>query len=137
MKKFNLLILSMCCLLSACKTTGRENMARTETPNILFLLADDLGYGDLSCFGSTDIETPNLDALAAEGMQLRNFYASSGVCTPSRAAILTGRYPIRFDIRQHFRDIMGEYLPVKDVSLPMLLKRHGYHTSHIGKWHLG
>jgi len=109
----------------------------TDKPNILFLLADDLGYGDLSCFGSSDIETPNLDALAAEGIQLRNFYASSGVCTPSRAAILTGRYPLRYDIRQHFRDISGEFLPVQQNALPWLLKRHGYSTFHIGKWHLG
>ncbi|MCK5464202.1 MAG: sulfatase-like hydrolase/transferase [Bacteroidales bacterium] len=137
MKYFNLLLLTCCCLISACKSPVRDNSARVDKPNILFLLADDLGYGDLSCFGSSDIETPNLDALAAGGIQLRNFYASSGVCTPSRAAILTGRYPLRFNIRQHFRDIRGEYLPVQEVSLPWLLKHNGYRTFHIGKWHLG
>lgn len=137
MKAFNLAVLACICLLSACSGPGRKALADEGKPNILFLLADDLGYGDLSCFGSAEIETPNLDALAADGMQLRNFYASSGVCTPSRAAILTGRYPLRFDIRQHFRDINGEYLPVQEVSLPWLLKRHGYRSVHIGKWHLG
>lgn len=137
MKDFKLLLLTCCCLISACKSPVRENSVIADKPNILFILADDLGYGDLSCFGSSDIETPNLDALAAGGIQLRNFYASSGVCTPSRAAILTGRYPLRFDIRQHFRDIRGEYLPVQEVSLPWLLKHKGYRTFHIGKWHLG
>ncbi len=137
MKYLNLLIILCTCLISSCRSPVVENNVREENPNILFLLADDLGYGDLSCFGSSDIETPNLDALAAEGIQLRNFYASSGVCTPSRAAILTGRYPLRFDIRQHFRDIMGEYLPIQEVSLPRLLKNRGYRTFHIGKWHLG
>ena len=137
MKNFNLLLLTCCCFISACQSPVGEDKTGAHRPNILFLLADDLGYGDLSCFGSSEIETPNLDSLAAGGIQLRNFYASSGVCTPSRAAILTGRYPLRFDIRQHFRDIRGEYLPVQDVSLPWLMKRNGYRTFHIGKWHLG
>lgn len=137
MKDLNLTVLALSCLLSACTSPGRKDLSDERIPNILFLLADDLGYGDLSCYGSAEIETPNLDALAAEGIQLRTFYAASGVCTPSRAAILTGRYPLRFDIRHHFRDIMGEYLPVQEVSLPWLLKRRGYQTFHIGKWHLG
>ena len=137
MKEWKLLLLAFCCLFFACKSPGTGSARGTDKPNILFLLADDLGYGDLSCFGSSDIETPNLDALAAQGIQLRNFYAASGVCTPSRAAILTGRYPIRFDIRKHFRDVMGEFLPVQQTSLARLLKSQGYRTFHIGKWHLG
>jgi arylsulfatase A-like enzyme len=137
MKNFNLVLLAFSCFLSACSSPAQQGPGDKDAPNILFLLADDLGYGDLSCFGSAEIETPNLDALAAGGIQLRNFYAASAVCTPSRAALLSGRYPIRFDIRQHFRDIMGEYLPVQELSLPWQMKRNGYRTFHIGKWHLG
>ncbi len=100
------------------------------------MLADDLGYGDLSCYGSQGIETPNIDALAASGMKFSRFYAASAVCTPSRASILTGKFPLRYDIRGHFTD-NEEYLPVASVTMPELLQKQGYYTAHIGKWHLG
>jgi arylsulfatase A-like enzyme len=109
--------------------------AVAEEPNVVFLLADDLGYRDLSCFGGFN-PTPNLDALAEGGMRLTHFYAASAVCTPTRASILTGRYPLRFDIRRHFTD-GPEHLPPGTVTLPKLLKRAGYRTGHVGKWHLG
>lgn len=105
-------------------------------PNIVFILADDLGYADLSCFGSKAVQTPHLDALAAGGVKLTQFYAASAVCTPTRASILTGRYPLRFDIRQHFSDDES-HLPRGVNTLPKLLKQAGYATAHIGKWHLG
>ena len=73
-------------------------------PNIILILADDLGYGDLSCFGSKRIETPNLDKMASEGLKFTQFYAGSAVCTPTRVSILTGQYPIRFNVSQHFND---------------------------------
>ena len=79
-------------------------------PNLIFILADDLGYGDLSCFGSTKIQTPHLDSLARSGMRWTRFYAASAVCTPTRASCLTGRYPLRFGITRHFRD-GDEHLP--------------------------
>lgn len=107
-----------------------------ELPNLILLLADDLGYRDLSCYGNDRVKTPNLDRLAANGMRLTNFYAASAVCTPTRASVLTGRYPLRFDIRQHFKD-RNEHLPRDSVTLPRLLKQSGYQTAHIGKWHLG
>lgn len=112
------------------------NAAPAAKPNIILLLADDLGYADLSCFGSKAVKTPHLDALAASGMKLTQFYAASAVCTPTRASILTGRYPLRFDIRRHFPD-NESHLPHGVVTLPKLLKEAGYTTAHIGKWHLG
>lgn len=107
----------------------------TGKPNIVFILADDLGYGDLSCFGSKQIETPNLDSLAKDGIRLTQYYAASAVCSPSRASILTGNYPLRYDIRQYFPN--DEYLTDKAVTLPKMLKQQGYVSAHLGKWHLG
>jgi len=110
--------------------------AAAKRPNIVFLMADDLGFGDLSCFGSQEIETPHLDGMAREGMKFKRYYAASAVCTPTRASILTGRYPLRFDIRAHFPD-GPEHLPAGTVTLPGLLREAGYACMHIGKWHLG
>jgi len=105
-------------------------------PNLIFVLADDLGYGDVGCFGSDKIETPHLDQLARSGMRWTRFYAASAVCTPTRASCLTGRYPLRFGITRHFHD-GEEHLPRKTVTLPHLLRSAGYATAHAGKWHLG
>ncbi|QGJ70748.1 N-acetylgalactosamine-6-sulfatase [Planctomycetales bacterium 10988] len=117
-------------------TFGSTLALADEQPNIILLLADDLGYQDLSSFDSTAVETPNIDQLATEGMKLTQFYAASAVCTPTRASILTGKYPLRFDIRRHFPDDES-HLPAGTVTLPKLLKEAGYQTAHVGKWHLG
>lgn len=107
-----------------------------DRPNIILLLADDLGYGDLSCFGSPAVETPHLDQLAAEGMRFSRFYAASAVCSPTRASVLTGRYPLRFDITKHFNDV-NRWLPESATTVAELLRSAGYNTAHVGKWHLG
>ena len=109
-------------------------------PNIIFILADDLGYADLSFTGGKDVKTPHIDALAAKGMFLKNFYANSTVCSPSRAALLTGKYPdlvgVPGVIRQQEKDSWG-YLKKDAILLPAVLKKSGYQTAIIGKWHLG
>lgn len=107
-----------------------------QRPNIILLLADDMGCQDPGCFGGKAVRTPHLDALAASGARLSRFYAASAVCTPSRAAILTGRYPLRFDVRQHFPDDES-HLPRTADTLPQRLRAAGYATAHVGKWHLG
>jgi arylsulfatase A len=112
-----------------------------EKPNFIIIFADDLGYGDLGCYGHPTIRTPNLDRMAAEGMRFTEFYSAAEVCTPSRAALLTGRYPIRSGMcHDQFRVLRNNSkggLPKDEVTLPELLKTQGYATAMVGKWHLG
>jgi len=117
-------------------TACTSDVEADDRPNIILLLADDLGYGDLSCFGSPAVKTPNLDRMAAEGMMCNRFYAGSAVCSPTRASVLTGRYPLRFDITRHFND-RNQWLPESATTVAELLKGAGYNTAHVGKWHLG
>jgi arylsulfatase A len=110
-------------------------------PNVVILFADDLGYGDLGCYGHPTIRTPNLDRMAAEGMRFTSFYAAASVCTPSRAALLTGRLPVRNGMdgekkRVLFPDSAGG-LPASEITLASALKEKGYATACVGKWHLG
>jgi arylsulfatase A len=105
-------------------------------PNIILLMADDLGYGDLSCFGSPAVKTLHLDRLAEEGIKCTRFYAASAVCFPTRASVLTGQYPLRFGITKHLNDV-NQWLPETATTVAELLRDAGYNTAHIGKWHLG
>ncbi len=127
--------LSVACVTFALMADSRDAQAG-DRPNIIMLLADDLGYGDLSCFGSPAVKTPHLDRLAKEGMKGLRFYAGSAVCSPTRASVLTGRYPLRFNITRHFND-RSAWLPEAATTVAELLKDAGYRTAHVGKWHLG
>ena len=110
--------------------------APARTPNLVFILCDDLGYGDLEVYGSK-IHTPNYNHLAAEGVRFTNFCAADPVCSPSRAALMTGRYPTRVGVPRVLNpnDTMG--LNLDETTLANILKARGYHTMCIGKWHLG
>ncbi|MEO6041570.1 MAG: sulfatase-like hydrolase/transferase [Croceibacterium sp.] len=107
-------------------------------PNIVFIMADDLGYADLSCYGRPDYRTPALDGLASQGLRFTHAYANSAVCTATRVALMTGRYqyrlPIGLEEPLQGRDVG---LPPAHPTLPSLLRARGYHTSLVGKWHLG
>lgn len=106
-------------------------------PNIIVILADDLGYGDLSSFGAQGIQTPHIDQLADDGLKLTQFYSASPVCTPSRAGLLTGRYSARMGIRHVFFFDAHDGMPQSEITIAEQLKEAGYHTGMVGKWHLG
>jgi len=110
-------------------------------PNILFILADDLGYADLSCYGRRDFTTPNIDRIAADGMRFTQAYANSAVCTASRVALITGRYQYRLAVGLEeplaSRETRNVGLPPGHPTLPSILKKAGYQSTLIGKWHLG
>lgn len=108
-----------------------------RVPNIVFIYADDLGYGDLGCYGSKEIKTPNLDRMASEGALFTNFYSCSPVCSPSRAGLLTGRYQIRSGITEVLFPNSSGGIDSSEVTIAELLKEKGYETGIIGKWHLG
>ena len=113
-------------------------------PNIVFIFADDWGWGDLSCYGHPHVKTPNLDRLAAQGTLFSQFYVCSGVCSPSRAAVMTGRFPAHWGIHGHLASHaqntargMPNYLDPDSVTITHLLQQSGYAVGHFGKWHLG
>ena len=106
-------------------------------PNVVLIVTDDLGYGDLGSYGAPDVRTPNIDRLAKEGVRLTDFYANGSTCTPTRAALISGRYQQRFELERPLGTGADTGLPVEGRSLPQLLRNNGYATGLIGKWHLG
>lgn len=118
--------------------------AAEQRPNVIFILADDLGYGDLGCYGHPHIRTPRLDGLARQGTIFRQFYVNGSVCSPSRCAFMTGQYPARHKIHGHYATHpqnaargMNNWLDPRTPNVAALLKQAGYATAHFGKWHLG
>jgi arylsulfatase A-like enzyme len=120
---------------------GRTASAQSAKPNIVFIMADDLGYADVSCYGQRDYTTPNIDRLAVEGLKFTQGYANSPVCSATRLALITGRYQYRLaaGLEEPISPLSPRSagLPPSDPTLPSLLKRVGYGTTLVGKWHLG
>lgn len=121
-----------------------KDAAIKNKPNIIFIFADDFGWGDISLHGHPDIRTPNIDRLAKEGSEFYQFSVSNPTCSPSRAAVMTGQYPARNNVHRHFSGLdhhmnfsMADWLDPDVLNLPKVMKSAGYTTAHFGKWHLG
>src|SRR5687768_334871 len=112
--------------------------AQTARPNIVVIVADDMGYADIGPYGGKDIPTPNLDALARDGVRFTDAYVSGPYCSPTRAGLMTGKYPQRFGHEFNMEPEMnGAGLPLSETTLADRLKKAGYRTAALGKWHLG
>jgi arylsulfatase A-like enzyme len=122
--------------------SGNKVFGQQKTPNVIIIMADDMGYGDLSCFGHPTIRTPHLDQMAAEGMRFTQFYSAANLCTPSRAGLMTGRLPIRSGMnssptKNNLYPTSVGGLPQSEITLAEALKTQKYATGMVGKWHLG
>ena len=131
------------CLILILAAQSASTASAVDKPNILFIFADDWGWGDLSCHGHPYVKTPNIDRLAKEGTDFHRFTVASGVCSPSRTAVMTGHFPARYNIDGHFAWVpsnakrnMPDWLSPKSPLLPRFLQQAGYATAHFGKWHL-
>src|SRR5205823_5082758 len=123
--------------------------AEPPRPNVIFILIDDLGGRDLGCYGSTFHRTPHLDRLARDGVRFTDAYAACPVCSPTRAAVMTGKYPARLNLtdwlpgrpdrpdQKLLRPVIRQELPASETTLASALKAAGHVTGHVGKWHLG
>jgi arylsulfatase A len=130
-------------LLGALQFGCLEKPSKKTKPNIIFIYTDNLGYGDVGCFSSNLHHTPNIDKLASEGIKLTSLYSAAGVCTPSRASLMTGCYAQRVDMHLNDNDgwvlfpVAGKGLNPEEVTIADILKTQGYNTAIVGKWHLG
>lgn len=137
------LLLLLVVIYGSCERSGNEPV-KSGSPNILFIFVDDMGYGDLSSYGNAGVQTPGIDQLADEGVKFTNFYVNSPICSPSRVAVTTGQYPLRWNITSFLADSarnnnrgMAHYLDPTAPSLARMFQNEGYYTAHVGKWHLG
>ncbi len=142
MKKIKFLVYAfILALIVSCKNEVSEinkgSVIESNSPNIVVIYLDDLGYGDVSAYGATEIKTPNIDALAQSGIKFTNGYATSATCTPSRYALLTGVYPWRNKNAKILEGSAPLLIDTAQNTLPKMLKTKGYHTGIVGKWHLG
>ncbi|XP_023221651.1 steryl-sulfatase-like [Centruroides sculpturatus] len=140
MPTFNFILIELLIFLSILNIFNTQSVRK---PNFLIFIADDLGYGDLGCFGNDTIQTPNIDSIANQGAKLTHHLAAAAVCTPSRAALLTGRYPVRSGMESFNRNKVFIFLaskgglPMNETTFAKVLQKEGYVTALIGKWHLG
>lgn len=133
----NKLLLSTTCLAAVTACTFKEKTAQQVKPNIVIIYMDDLGFGDVGAYGATRLKTPNMDKLANEGVRFTNGYATSSTCTPSRYGLLTGVYPWRNANAKILPGTAPLLIDTAQVTIPKMLKKQGYHTGVVGKWHLG
>ncbi|WP_405562412.1 sulfatase [Polaribacter sp. Asnod6-C07] len=144
-KYIALLFVTVSMLSCANTKKDEQNSSEDVRPNIIFIFADDWGYGDLGVYGNNEVVTPNIDKMAAEGTRFTQFHVTSGVCSPSRSSVLTGHFPARNRVHGHFagnevnaKRNMPNYLNDSlAVYLPRTMQNAGYKTAHFGKWHLG
>jgi arylsulfatase A-like enzyme len=134
--KIKYIVFSFLAFTVSLKSSSQTNN-KTVKPNIVFIYLDDLGYGDLSCYGATEIKTPNIDALANGGVRFTNGYATSATCTPSRYGLLTGVYPWRNKDAKILPGSAPLLIGKEQLTIPKMLKEKGYQTAVVGKWHLG
>jgi len=137
MNKSGLLLIGMATIASCSSDRNRESSQLEHLPNFVLIFTDDLGYGDLACFGASDVKTPNIDRIASEGILFTDFYSVSSVCSPSRAGLLTGRYPARMGVNGVYFPTSFTGLPPSEITIADMLKEKGYVSGVFGKWHLG